>query len=104
MLCEDKYLFCWPDFMSAKEVIDRYKKEFISLPPEENEKEFKRSCDRFWAVEDILSYMKEFWFYDKPEEIIADYIDEARFRSEKYKDHPMGPAYKIAKETAEDVY
>ena len=103
MLYSERYRCCMPDFMAAKEVINTYKSTFIDIPPEEFEEKFKRSCDMIWALDDLLSYMSENWFYDEPEEIIVDYIEEAKYMSEKYREYPMGPVYETAKETAEDI-
>ena len=40
---------------------------------------------------------------DFPLELISDYIDDARYRAEKYKDRPMGRVYKTAEETAQEI-
>lgn len=95
----------WPDFSVAKDVFNFYKEKHCPEPTADySEKDFKHRCDQLWALDDLLNYMEENWFEDTPYEIIADYIDDARYRAEKYKDiSRMSVVYKTAEETAENI-
>lgn len=96
----------WPEFCIAEEVFDLYKEKHCQPPTLElSEKEFKKRCDELWALDDLLEYLKENWYFEEdPGEIIADYIFDANYRAEKYKDiSPMGAVYKVAAETAENI-
>ena len=95
---------CWPDFSAAAEVINIYKD--IYLPeesPDAPEKKFKHRCHQLWAVQDLLNYLDTNWFVSSPVELICDYIEDAKFRSKKYAELYMGPVYRTAYETAEDI-
>lgn len=94
----------WPDFYTAVEIISAYKEKYLSLPPfEVEEEEHKRCSDARWALDDLTLYLSENWYEDYPQELIADYIDDSRYRAKKYRTSPMGPVYRTAQETAEDV-
>lgn len=87
----------------AERTIEDYINHAIEFPPLEDEKGFKRACDMVWACKDLLLYLKEFWNENFYCELISDYIEDCRYRAEKYKDDVMGPVYETAKETAEDI-
>ena len=96
----------WPDFYAAKEVFELFKELHYPEPTLEYSKaEFNHRCDQLWALDDLLEYLEENWYFeDTPFEIIADYIDDARYRAEKYKDiSKMGEVYKTVAETAEEI-
>ena len=87
----------------AEQTIQNYIENIIEFPPVEDEVGFKRACDAEWAARDLLLYLKEFWneyFYP---ELIAEYIEDCRYRAEKYRDDVMGPVYQTAGETAEEI-
>lgn len=90
-------------FEIADRTIQRYIEENIEYPPLKQEEEFKHCCDMEWAAKDLLGYLKEFWYQNYPVELIADYISDARYRAEKYKDRTMGKVYKTAEQTAHDI-
>lgn len=91
------------DYHVAEVAIQRYIDDNIEYPPLKKEAEFKHCCDMEWAAKDLLKYLKEFWYQNFPVELIADYIDDAHYRAEKYKDRPMGIVYKTAEQTAHDI-
>ena len=91
------------DYQVAEKAIQTYIEDNIEYPPLKNEEEFKHCCDMEWAAKDLLNYLKEFWYQNFPVELIADYIEDARYRAEKYKDRPMGKVYKTAEQTAQDI-
>ena len=96
----------WPDFHACQAVFDLYKEMHGPEPTiDYSEKDFKHRCDQLWALDDLLSYLEENWYFeDTPAEVIEDYISDAHYRAEKYRDtSPMGPVYKTAWETAEDI-
>lgn len=90
-------------FDIAENCVKQYIDDFLELPPLENEKEFIHVCNMQWAAEDLLRYLKEFWNEDFTEELISNYVDDARYRAEKYKDDQMGRVYKTAEETAREI-
>ena len=87
----------------AEKTIYRYIEEEIDNPPIEDEEAFKRACDMEWAARDLLLYLKEYWNENFYFELIADYIEDCRYRTWKYQEDSMGAVYKTAKETAEDI-
>ena len=87
----------------AERAILNYIDNNLEYPPLENEAEFKRVCDAEWAARDLLLYLKESWNENYCSELIADYIEDCRYRADKYKEDVMGPVYSTAKETAEDI-
>lgn len=96
----------WIDLEVAAEVFDLFKEKHYPEPtPEMSEKELKHRCDQLWALDDLFAYLKSEWYFeDTPFELIGDYIDDARYRTEKYRDiSPMSIVYKTAKETAEEI-
>ena len=95
---------CWPDFNVAEEVVDMFKDKYLEVPPiDAPEKIFKETCDRRWAADDLLSYMRENWYEDEPSEVIVDYIEDVKYRAKKYAEHPIGKIYDTAKQTAENI-
>lgn len=94
----------WPDFYAVEDLFEEYKEQVIPMPSiDVPEEEFAKAAHQRWAVDDLLNYMYGFWFYDIPDEIIEDYIEDCKYRAIKYRDYPMGPVYKIAAETASDI-
>lgn len=95
---------CWPDFYVAEEIIEMFKDKYLEVPSIDiPEKIFKEVCYRRWAADDLLNYLYENWYETEPCEIIADYIDDCRYRAEKYFDQAMGSVYETAKQTAENI-
>lgn len=91
------------DFRVAEVAVESYIEDNIEYPSLENEKEFKHCCDMEWAAKDLLNYLREFWYQNFAPELIADYISDAKYRAEKYKEVEMGKVYETAWRTAEDV-
>lgn len=98
-------MYVWPDFYPAKEIFALFKEKHCPEPTSDmSELDFKHRCDQLWALDDLLNYLEENWFEDTPFEIISDYIDDAYYRADKYKDiSPMGDVYKTAGEIAEEI-
>ena len=95
---------CWPDFNAAEHVIELYKEVVIGSPDiNQPENEFKTHCDRLWAADNLLAYLSDNWFDDIPLELIADYVDDCRYRAEKYNEENMGKTYETARRTAEEI-
>lgn len=95
--------FCYED--EVIELIGMYRDMFFPEPddPDLQEDIFNHRCDQIWAINDLIDYVKENLYENTPFEIISDYIDDCRYRAEKYKDTHMGPVYTTAKQTAESV-
>lgn len=94
----------WPESEIVEELFDLFREnEYPDLPIDVPEKEFRKRCDQNWALNDLLLYLNENWFEDTPLELISNYIDDCRYRAEKYIDRPMGQVYQTARETAEAI-
>ena len=94
----------WPEREIVEEVVRLFREtNYPDLPIDVSKEEFKRRCDQNWALDDLLIYLNENWSENIPFELISDYIEDCRYREDKYKDRPMGEVYKIAKETAEAI-
>ena len=100
---------CWPACYEDEviEMIWMYKDMFFPEPTDidipQNEAQFKRRCDELWAVDDLVEYIKNNLGENAPFEIIGDYIDDCRYRAEKYKETIMGQPYAIALQTAKNI-
>lgn len=94
---------CWPDYWTAEQTIELYKQNIGSPDIDLPEAEFKSHCDKLWAADDLLRFLNNGWFDDYPIELIADYIDDCRYRAKKYQDCDMGKTYEIARQTAEEI-
>lgn len=98
---------CWPACYED-EVIDMiwtYSDLHFPAPEDDDIPEdfFLHRCDQLWAVDDLVGYIKDNLYENTPFELMSDYMDDCRFRAEKYKDTVMGRVYATAAKTVKDI-